>query len=161
FSSPTSPFLGPTIPFGAINSGTINGRIVTTVSGGSVTNFDPAKVILYDGQSKSSSSFVPLLDLTITGLALTPPAISSLPHFAYRGGFVRAFYALNPSDQPAGFSINFYDDTGKAVSVPFTGTGPSTTLTDTLAAHSLKYYEAGTYSPALVEGSASVTAFPS
>jgi hypothetical protein len=162
YSSSTSLFqTNTTIPFGGINAGTIKGRIVTTVTGGSVTNFNPANVILYDAQSKSSNSFVPLTDVTLTGITLNPPTTSSLPHFVYGGGFVTGFYALNANDQPATFTVNFYDDTGKPVALPFTGTGPSTTLTDTLPARGLKYYEAGTYSAALVDGSGSVTATPS
>lgn len=161
FSSPGSPYQAVTIPFGGINAGTINGKLVTTVSGGSVTNFNTAKVFLYDAQSKSSNTYVPLGDITLTGITLNPPATSSLPHFVFGGGFVMAFYALNSSDQPATFTVSFYDDTGKPVSLPFTGTGPSTTLTDNLPARALKYYEAGTYSAALVAGSASVTATPS
>jgi hypothetical protein len=162
FSSPTSPYqAAATIPFGAINGGTINGRIVTTVSGGAVTNFNPARVFLYDAQSKSAYSYVPLGDVTLTGSTLNPPTTSSLPHFVFGGGFVMGFYALNASDQPATFTVNFYDDSGKPVSLPFTSTGPSTSLTDNLPARTLKYYEAGTYSTALVEGSGSVTATPS
>jgi len=162
FSSSTSLWqTGSTIPFGGINAGTINGRIVATVTGGSVTNFNTAHIVFYDGQSKSSSSFVPLSDLTVTNITLNPPVTSSLPHFVYGGGFVMGFYALNDSDQPGTFTIGFYDDSGNAASVPFSGTGPSTSLTDTLPARGAKYYEAGTYNVALVEGSAGVTATPS
>ena len=162
YSSSTSLFqTNNTIPFGASNAGTINGRIVTTVTGGSVTNFNPAHVVLYDAQSKSSNSYVPLGDVTMTGITLNPPVTSSLPHFVYGGGFVMGFYALNSSDQPATLIVNFYDDTGKPASLPFTGTGPSTTLTDNLPARGLKYYEAGRYSTALAEGSGIITATPS
>jgi hypothetical protein len=162
FNSPTSPYqAAATIPFGGINAGTINGRIVTTVSGGAVTNFNPTRLFLYDAQSKSANSYVPLGDVTLTGATLNPPAASALPHFVFGGGFVMGFYALNASDQPATFTINFYDDSGKPVSLPFTGTGPSTSLTDNLAARTMKYYEAGTFGTALVEGSGSVTSTPS
>ncbi|HLH19724.1 MAG TPA: hypothetical protein VKX45_21050 [Bryobacteraceae bacterium] len=148
------------IPFATINSGAINGRIVATINGGSVTNLNTSNIVIYDGKS-TSGGFTILSDLTVTGLTLNPPVTSSLPHFVFGGGFVMDFYAFNNSDQPASFTINFYDDSGNPVSLPFITVGPTATLTDTLPARALHLHEAGTYSAALVEGSAIVTASPS
>ncbi len=148
------------IPFASINAGTINGRIVAAINGGSVTNFNTANIVIYDGKS-NSTGFTILPDLTVSGLTLNPPLTSSLPHFVFGGGFVMDFYAFNSGDQPAAFTLNFYDDSGNPVTLPFTTVGPAATLTDTLPPRALHLHEAGTYSAALVEGSALLTASPS
>ena len=148
------------IPFSAFNTGTFNGRIITTVTGGSVTNFNPASVVFYDAKSVSTNTFTQFGDLTVNSLTLNGPVTSSLPHFVFGGGFVMAFYALNNNDQPAAFTINFYDDAGKAATLPFSSRGPSTTLTDTLPPRGANYYEAGTFTTALVEGSGMLAVTP-
>lgn len=150
---------GTTIPFTTINQATIAGRVVVTVSGGSVTNFNADHVFLYDGKAggPNFSTFMGDSNLVVTSSALGSPT-ASLPHFVYGGGFVMGFYVLNSGDQAGSFTMDFFDDNGNPVALPFTTLGPLTSLTDNVPARALKYYEAGTYNGPLVEGSVAVAA---
>jgi uncharacterized protein (TIGR03437 family) len=78
-----------TIPFTSINNGTIAGRLVTTISGGSVSGFNLADLILYDASSVSNG-FEPLPDVATTSLTFqTAPASPSGPTIN-SGGVVNA-----------------------------------------------------------------------
>jgi len=90
------------------------------------------------------------------------PVTAALPHVAAGGSFVTGFYVLNTAGIPASFSISFHDDSGAPLVLPFSGLGGLTTLSDTIPANGLAYYEAGDPSnPNGVEGSGLVTADPS
>ena len=87
---------------------------------------------------------------------------ASLPHVAAGGSFVTGFYVLNAAGIPANFSISFHDDSGAPLVLPFSSLGGLTTLSDTIPANGLAYYEAGDPSnPNGVEGSGLITADPS
>jgi hypothetical protein len=94
----------------------------------------------------------------VTGAAAPPTGTAVLPHIAAGGGFVTGFYAVNSSNQPASFSISFYDDNGKPLSLPFVGLSTLSTLSDAIVGNGAKYYEAGTATAALVSGSGAITA---
>jgi hypothetical protein len=127
------------IPFSSINNGTIAGRLVTTVSGGSVSGFNVADVIFYDASSVPNG-YRPLGDVVRTSLTLqTAPA---LPHVAAGGSWTTGIYVINTAPQPTGFSIAFRDDNGKAVSLPFSS-GATNILSGTLPALGSAYFEAG------------------
>jgi hypothetical protein len=83
-----------------------------------------------------------------------------LSHFAIGGGFVTGISVVNNGSSPASFSINFRDDNGNPVSLPFTGMGNLGTLSDAVVANGSKYYEAGTPQATLMSGSAPLTADP-
>src|SRR5689334_8192829 len=82
-----------TISFAPINAGRITGRLVTTVSGGSVSGFGLGDLILYDASSVPNG-YRPLADLRRSATALqsgvvstTAPSISSLsPDSVTAGG---------------------------------------------------------------------------
>jgi hypothetical protein len=129
-----------TVPFTSINNGTVAGRLVTTISGGSVSGFNPEHVVLYDSLSLSNTSHRPLRDITKTSLTLqTMPA---LPHLAAGGSWTTGIFFVNTSTQPAGFSIAFRDDSGNPVSLPFSA-GSTSTLSGTVPALGSAYFEAG------------------
>lgn len=70
------------VDFASINNGTINGKIITTVTGGSVSGFSLNDFILEDGKS-CPLCFLPEGDITKTSLTLTQaspvPEPSALP----------------------------------------------------------------------------------
>jgi hypothetical protein len=94
---------------------------------------------------------------TMTVVAAGQAGNGSLPHFVYGGGFVMGFYVINNSSQAASFTINFYDDQGRPVALPFTGLSTSSTLTDMITANGSKYYEAGTFNAPIVAGAGVVS----
>jgi hypothetical protein len=141
------------IPFNAVNTGTLNGRLVITVTGGSIANFDVAALVI-DLQTSAGPAEIDLgFTGSVTGVSLQQPLTVTLPHFVYGGGFVTGLYVVNQNDQPATFTAAFYDDAGKPAAVPVNGAAPASTLTGTLAARGSAYYEVGTYAGSLVEGS--------
>ena len=92
-----------------------------------------------------------------------------IPHFAAGDTYITGFYVTNTGTKTANFSLSFYDDNGKPVSVPFpslaTSSAPNpslTVLSGTVAAQGANYYEAGDpNNPGLVSGSAVINADPS
>jgi hypothetical protein len=144
-----------TVPFTSINKGTIAGRLVTTVSGGSVLGFDLGGVIFYDAGSTSLNGYRPLMDITRASTTLqTKPA---LPHLAAGGSWTTGIFVINTSPQPASFSIAFRDDNGNSASLPF-GTGLTSTLSGTLPALGSTYFEAGDAQSPLTVAWAQITA---
>jgi len=85
------------------------------------------------------------------------PATGVLPHLAAGGSYVTGFYVVNSSNQPANFSISFYDDKGNPVSLPFNGLGTLATLSDTVVANGASYYETGNPQGPLLAGSGVIT----
>ena len=88
--------------------------------------------------------------------AMAAPVTGALPHFAVGGGFITAFYVVNTNNTPANFSISFYDDTGKPVSITVIGLGTVSILSDTIPANGTKYYEGGDPNAAYLQGSAAI-----
>lgn len=73
---------GPSIvPFTSINGGTISGRLVTTISGGSVSGFDSQNIFLYDASSVAGG-YRPLGDVSVSSVAWqvgsAPPSVPSI-----------------------------------------------------------------------------------
>jgi uncharacterized protein (TIGR03437 family) len=85
---------GTAIPLTAVNAGTIAGKLVTTVSGGSVSGIGAATMFVYDQDWISPSNPKYLTDITVTGVTVQTvadppptPAIASLtPNSAAVGG---------------------------------------------------------------------------
>jgi hypothetical protein len=113
-----------------------------------------------------------LAEAAIFGTALTAQQIRQLqndaasaaavlPHFAVGGGFVTGFSVVNTGQSSASFSLSFRDDNGAAVSIPVTGMGSVSSISDAIVANGAKYYEAGTPQGALIAGSVIITADPS
>ncbi len=69
------------VPFTSINAGTTAGRLVTTVSGGSVWGFNPANLRLHDGIS-SGQGYILRSDFTVSGRSAlgnsSPPPAPSI-----------------------------------------------------------------------------------
>jgi hypothetical protein len=82
----------------------------------------------------------------------------ALPHFAAGGGFVTGLYILNIGNQPANYSISFYDDAGKSAALSFAGLGIGSTLHGTIPAYGAAYVEADSPSSAALSGSGTITA---
>jgi hypothetical protein len=82
---------------------------------------------------------------------------SSIPHFAAGGTYVTGFFVMNTAATAANFSIAFRDDSGAPVSLAITGVGAVSTLSDTVPAHGLRYYEASSTSGHILSGSAAIT----
>jgi pimeloyl-ACP methyl ester carboxylesterase len=83
-----------------------------------------------------------------------------LPHFASGGIWTTGFFVLNKGSAAAHFSIAFHDDNGNPVALPFS-TGSTGTLSGTVAAQGLAYYEASNPQASVAGGSAQITADPS
>ena len=87
-----------------------------------------------------------------------PPVV--LPEFVVGGGFVTGIYIENRSGQAAKFSVSFYDDNGKPVSISMGGAPPSTNLSATVPAFGAGYYETSGGDGTLLDGSAVISADP-
>jgi hypothetical protein len=57
----------------SMKNGTIQGTIIVTVSGGTISGFDTSHFILYDGASVGSNSYAGKGDLTSTSVTITAP----------------------------------------------------------------------------------------
>ncbi len=82
------------------------------------------------------------------------------PYFEAGGHFTTAFYVVNIGSQTENFSVSFYGDDGSPVLVPY-GASAVSQLTGSIPAGGSAYYEIGTPSVQVVEGSAVVSADPS
>ena len=88
-------------------------------------------------------------------------ATTSVPHWATGGGLVTGIYVVNNSSASADLEIQFHDDAGAAVAVPFTGFGAISVLSDVIAPNGSKYYETTDPVSGQIAGSAIVTSDPS
>jgi hypothetical protein len=79
------------VDFASINNGTINGKIITTVAGGSVSGFSLNDFVLEDGKS-CPLCFLPEGDITRTSLTLTQG--SPVPEPSSRAAILVALAAL-------------------------------------------------------------------
>lgn len=131
---------GPTkLDFTSINSGTINGRMVTEVTGGSISGFDLSKFVLQDGVSQTDG-YRPMPNVTRINLTLqTAPA---LPHLAAGDTWTTGIFLFNTGSVPTSYGIVFRDDDGNTVPLPF-NIGSSSVVTGTLPAFGSAYIEAG------------------
>ena len=84
-----------------------------------------------------------------------------LPHFASGGIWTTGFFVLNKGSSAAHFSIAFHDDNGNPIALPFS-TGTANTLSGTVPAQGLAYYEASNpQTSSVIGGSGQITADPS
>ena len=67
------------------------------------------------------------------------------------GTLTTGIFVLNGGAAPAPFSMNFFADDGTPVALPFT-TGSANTISGTLPAQGLAYYEAGNSQIATISG---------
>ncbi len=87
----------------------------------------------------------------------TTSLMSALPHLAAQNIWTTGVFAINTSNVPANFEVDFQDDTGAPVSLPFAG-GAESKLTGMLPAQGSAYFETGNPSGPLVSGWGRVTA---
>jgi hypothetical protein len=171
---------GPTLTSLSPNSTAPGGPAFTlTVTG---TGFLSGAVVQWNGSALSTgflgnatqlTALVPANLIANPGVAsvtvVNPGAVASnaltftiaslgLPHFQVGGGFVMSFYVLNSGNQPGSFTINFNDDTGHPLAIPFTGLSTTASLSDTIGANGAKYYESGSYTAPALAGSAVISA---
>jgi len=64
------------VPFTSINNGSIAGKIVVTVTGGTIT-FNQSDLVFYDAKSTAANSYLPLGDLTNISYAVSAPEPNS------------------------------------------------------------------------------------
>jgi len=145
------------VDFTSLNDGTINGRLVTTIAGGSISGFSLSDFVLYDAHSLPNG-YRPLGDVTRTSLVLQGPSI--LPHLPSGDTWTTGITIINTATQAASFSIAFHDDLGKPTTLPFAA-GALTTLAGTLPALGSSYFEAANPTGSLAVAWGQVTADPS
>ncbi len=69
--------------------------------------------------------------------------VRSLPHLAFGGEWTTGLSAISSGTAAGSYSVSFYGDNGASVALPFTGgLGNLSTLSDSVPAQGLKYYEA-------------------
>jgi len=123
----------PTIPradFTAITNGTIAGKLLITVSGGTIT-FDESALVFYDAVSCAGGCYSPKTDVKNIVYTSNPPQTYFFSDLAVSGGFQTTLTYVNYSAQAVTCVTNFYLDSGNPWSVPFSQ-GSITTRTDTL-----------------------------
>ena len=81
------------------------------------------------------------LNFTLSAFSVAPPE-RALAQVAAGGTYTTGILVLNTGTAPASFSIQFYDDQGDSLALPFTG-GSTSALSGTLPAQGSAYYEAG------------------
>ena len=86
---------------------------------------------------------------------------TSIPHLATGGGYVTGIYVVNNSSASASVEIQFHDDTGAAIAVPFSGLGAISVLSDVIAPNGSKYYETTAPVSGQISGSGIVSSDPS
>jgi hypothetical protein len=102
--------------------------------------------------------FVDQLNGAIARFVVPTTSLSSaLPHFAAQNVWTTGIFAINTGNAPANFEVDFQDDTGAPVSLPFSG-GASSKLTGMLPAQGSAYFETGNPSGPLISGWGQVTA---
>lgn len=84
-----------------------------------------------------------------------------LPEYVSGGGFATGLYVINTGDQPAKFSINFYTASGTPALLSFNDSSLGSTLSGTIPARGVGYYEMADSLGPLADGAAMVAADPS
>jgi hypothetical protein len=85
--------------------------------------------------------------------------LRALPHLAFGGPWTTGLSAINSGTTAGNISMSFYGDAGTSLALPFTGgLGNLSTLTDTVSAGGMRYYEAENPSMGDQSGWALVTA---
>ncbi len=134
-----------------------SGSFCFTGAGLPIGNLPPAQLGSWQAQVFDNGS--PLFSVPFTVVAGAPsPTTAALPHFAVGGSFTTDYFIVNSSAQPQPFAINFYNDGGTPVSLPFSGIGNLSILSGTVPAFGVAYYEASGPQLALVSGWAQVSA---
>lgn len=134
---------------------------------GSTQGTGPATVsLLASSGGAQSASFsvggvsVPVRQLDAAACGGSPTcAVRSLPHLAFGGQWTTGLSAIGSGTATGSFSVSFYGDAGASLALPFTGgLGNLSTLTDTVPAGGMRYYEAENPSVGDQSGWALVTA---
>jgi hypothetical protein len=86
----------------------------------------------------------------------TPSAAQALAQVAAGGTLTTGIFVLNTSTAQAQFTLQFYDDQGNPLALPFT-TGSASTLSGSLPPQGSAYYEASNASIATLAGWARIT----
>jgi hypothetical protein len=145
---------GPTIPradFTSINNGTIAGKLVVTVSGGTIT-FDESALVFYDAVSCAGGCDTPKTDVKNITYSTNPPQIYYFSDLAVSGGFQTTLTYVNYSPQAVTCVTNFYLDSGNPWPIPFSQ-GSISTRTDTLQpGQSVHDQTVANLAPPFVEG---------
>lgn len=93
--------------------------------------------------------------ITVAGLTFTVTQAGSAPRalaqVAAGSGLTTGFFILNTGAAPAQFFVNFFDDNGNPVALPF-ATGAASTISGTLPAQGSAYYETNNAQGPLVVG---------
>src|SRR5208283_2487916 len=82
-----------------------------------------------------------------------------LPHLAAGDIWTTGIYIVNTGAVPASYAINFYDNFGNPVTLPF-ATGNTSALRGELPANGMTYVEASNPQLALIEGTGVISADP-
>jgi hypothetical protein len=145
--------------------------VVTQVAG----NVAPAGILTsaavdpQTGDFYASTSTGPIMHISADGsfidqVANVPMAANmiaetygSLPHLAAGDVWTTGFYVLNPGNQPASYSVSFFDEGGNLVALPFSS-GSASVLQGTLPAQGMTYIEAANPGGPLVVASGLISA---
>jgi hypothetical protein len=106
--------------------------------------------VVGDSLSMSATSGSIFAHVTPTG---------GVSHVAIDGNLTTGIFILNTGSSPAAYSIQFFDDSGNAVTFPFT-TGAANLISGKLAAQGSAYYEADAVQPGLISGWGQIVADP-
>ena len=87
----------------------------------------------------------------------TTSPTSALPHIAAQDVWTTGIFAVNTGNAPANFEVDFHDDSGAPVALPFAGSATNK-LTGMLPAQGSAYFETGNPGGPLISGSGQVTA---
>jgi hypothetical protein len=107
------------------------------------------------------------LSLTLTSATSVHPVYagssvtSTAAHFAVGGSYTTGFFVINTGANTANFALTFRDDSGNPVALPVAGAGSVSTLSGSVAAGGMQYYEASNPSGPTLGGSVSIAADPS
>jgi len=96
-----------------------------------------------------------LMDFTILAL----PSTLAIPHFAAGGTWATGFLVINTGTTAAQFVVNFFDDGGHQVALPF-DTGPTAIASGTIPGLGSVYFETSGTATAAVSGWGMVIADP-
>jgi hypothetical protein len=145
---------GPTIPradFTSINNGTIAGKLLVTVSGGTIA-FNESQLVFYDAVSCAGGCDTPKTDVQNVIYSTSPTQSYYFSDLVVSGGYQTTLTYVNYSPQAVTCVTNFYLDNGNPWSIPF-GQGSISTRTDTIQpGQSIHDQTVANLAPPFVEG---------
>ncbi len=145
--------------FGGNAQPILNGPVVTlTIQlNGSATGILPLQLTNVTAASPLGNALS--TDAVSGAIFINETPTGALSHVAAGGTLTTGIFVLNTGATPASYAIQFYDDTGNALALPFTS-GATSLLTGTLPAHGSTYVEAGGLTSPSVTGWGQITADP-